>query len=103
MDRHRNGAAVMTLRMTMPGMTMNIANRSGLMRIMGRSCPQQTPILEPDQTLRIFDARSETKHNFAAVLVERGGKRSWMAVAPPDQRISGQAGNSSARQLRSFG
>jgi hypothetical protein len=59
--------------------------------------------LEPDQPLRIFDARSETKHNFAAVLEERGGKRSWMAVVLPDQRISGQGGNSSARQLRSFG
>jgi hypothetical protein len=59
--------------------------------------------LEPDQTLWIFDARSETKHNFAAALAGCGGKHSWTVVALPDQRISSQAGNSSARQLRSFG
>jgi len=45
---------------------------------------QQTRIFEPNQALRILDARAETKHDFAAVLVERGGKRSWMAIALPD-------------------
>jgi S1-C subfamily serine protease len=45
---------------------------------------QQTPVSEPDQALRIFWARSSLKHHFAAVLVDRRGKLSWMPLAVPD-------------------
>jgi serine protease Do len=45
---------------------------------------QQTPISEPDQALRLFWVQSSQRHHFAAVLVERDKKRSWMPLAVPD-------------------
>jgi serine protease Do len=45
---------------------------------------QQTKVSEPDQALRIFWARSALRHHYAAVLVDRAGKLSWMALAVPD-------------------
>jgi serine protease Do len=44
---------------------------------------QQTVVSEPDQALRIFWAQSALKRHFAAVLVERDKKLSWMALAVP--------------------
>ena len=45
---------------------------------------QQTPISEPDQAFRVFRAQSLLKHRFAAVLVERDKKLSWMSCAIPE-------------------
>jgi S1-C subfamily serine protease len=45
---------------------------------------QQTPVTEVDQALRVFWARSATQHRFAAVLLERGGKPRWIALAIPE-------------------
>jgi serine protease Do len=45
---------------------------------------QQTPISNPDQALRLFQMQSSRKHHFAAVLVERDKKLSWMPLAVPD-------------------
>jgi serine protease Do len=45
---------------------------------------QQTQVSDPDQALRILWARSSLKLHFAAVLVQRDGKRTWMALAVPD-------------------
>lgn len=46
---------------------------------------QRTPVSEPDQALRIFRVQSFNKRAFAAVLVERDKKRSWIPMAvPPD-------------------
>jgi serine protease Do len=44
---------------------------------------QQTPVTEADQALRVFWARSATQQRFAAVLLERGGKPRWIALAIP--------------------
>jgi serine protease Do len=44
---------------------------------------QQTPISAPDQALRLFEEQSAKKHHFAAVLVERDKKLSWMPLAVP--------------------
>jgi serine protease Do len=45
---------------------------------------QQTPVSAPDQALRIFWARSALKHHYAAVLVKREGKLSWLPLAIPE-------------------
>jgi serine protease Do len=45
---------------------------------------QQTPISDPDQALRLFWVQSSMRHHFAAVLVERDKKLSWMPLAVPD-------------------
>jgi serine protease Do len=44
---------------------------------------QRVPVSEADQALRIFWAQSFVKHRYAAVLVERDSKRSWMPMAIP--------------------
>ncbi len=44
---------------------------------------QQTAVSQPDEALRIFWARSLLRHRFAAVLVERDKKLSWMSMAVP--------------------
>jgi serine protease Do len=45
---------------------------------------QQTPVTDPDQAQRLFNAQSAMKHHFAAVLVEHDKKRSWIPLAVPD-------------------
>jgi serine protease Do len=45
---------------------------------------QQTPISDPDQAMRLFDVQSSIRHHFAAVLVERDKKLSWMPIAVPE-------------------
>jgi serine protease Do len=45
---------------------------------------QQTPVSDPDQALRLFWVQSSMRHHFAAVLVERDKKLSWMPLAVPD-------------------
>ncbi len=45
---------------------------------------QQTPVSEPDQALRIFSAESSMRHHFAAVLVQRDKKLSWVPIAIPE-------------------
>ena len=45
---------------------------------------QRTPVSTPDQAQRLFEAQSATKHSFAAVLVERGKKHTWIPIAVPD-------------------
>jgi serine protease Do len=44
---------------------------------------QQTSVSEPDQALQIFGAQSSLKHHFAAVLVRRDTKLSWISLAIP--------------------
>lgn len=46
---------------------------------------QQTPISEPDQAMRLFTQQSSGQHHFAAVLVKRDKKLSWMPLAVPSQ------------------
>ena len=46
---------------------------------------QQTAITEPDQAMRMFAEQSSKHHHFAAVLVERDKKLSWMPLAVPYQ------------------
>ena len=46
---------------------------------------QQTPITAPDQAMRLFAEQSTKHHHFAAVLVERDKKLSWMPLAIPYQ------------------
>ncbi|MDR3533335.1 MAG: PDZ domain-containing protein, partial [Rhodopila sp.] len=45
---------------------------------------QRIPISEPDQALRLFWVQSFTKHAFAAALVERDKKRTWIPIGVPD-------------------
>jgi serine protease Do len=45
---------------------------------------QQTPVFEADQALRILEAQSSRKQRFAAVLVERDNKLSWISLAVPE-------------------
>ena len=45
---------------------------------------QQTPVADADEALRVFRTKSSLKHHFAAVLVDRGGKFSWISLAVPD-------------------
>jgi len=45
---------------------------------------QLTPVSEPDQALHIFQAQSQLKRRFAAVLVEHDKKLSWMSLAVPE-------------------
>jgi serine protease Do len=45
---------------------------------------QQTPVSDPDQALRLFSAQGTERHHFAAVLVERDKKLSWMPLAIPN-------------------
>jgi serine protease Do len=44
---------------------------------------QRVPVTAPDQALRVFQAQSFVNHPYAAVLVERDNKRSWMPMALP--------------------
>ncbi|MGD0103327.1 MAG: trypsin-like peptidase domain-containing protein [Rhodopila sp.] len=44
---------------------------------------QQIPVSDPDQALNIFHTEMSQKHKFAAVLVERDKKLSWMPLAIP--------------------
>ncbi len=46
---------------------------------------QRTPVSDPTQALRIFAVQSSAKHPYAAVLVERESKRSWMPIAIPPE------------------
>jgi serine protease Do len=46
---------------------------------------QQTPVFEADQALGILDAQSSRKQRFAAVLVERDKKLSWVSLAVPEE------------------
>jgi serine protease Do len=45
---------------------------------------QQTSISEPDQASGVFRAQSALKHRFAAVLVRRAEKLSWLSLAIPE-------------------
>jgi serine protease Do len=45
---------------------------------------QQTAVADPDQAMRLFDVQSSIRHHFAAVLVERDKKLSWMPIAVPE-------------------
>jgi type II secretory pathway component PulC len=45
---------------------------------------QQTAVSDPDQALRLFQVQTTIRHHFAAVLVERDKKLSWMPVAVPE-------------------
>ena len=45
---------------------------------------QQTAVTDPDQAMRLFSAQSAERHHFAAVLVERDKKLTWMPLAVPD-------------------
>jgi len=45
---------------------------------------QQTPVSDPDQALRLFSMQGAERHHFAAVLVERDKKLSWMPLAIPN-------------------
>ena len=45
---------------------------------------QQTKVTDPDQALRLFAAQSATKRSFAAVMVERDSKHTWIPVAVPE-------------------
>jgi serine protease Do len=46
---------------------------------------QQTPISEPDQAMHLFAEQSSKHHHFAAVLVKREKKLSWIPLAVPYQ------------------
>ena len=45
---------------------------------------QQTTVSNPDQALHLFHAQSSDNHHFAAVLVERDKKLTWIPIAVPD-------------------
>jgi serine protease Do len=45
---------------------------------------QQTPVSDPDEALRLFSMQGAQRHHFAAVLVERDKKLSWMPLAIPN-------------------
>jgi serine protease Do len=45
---------------------------------------QQTPVADPDQAMRLFSVETSIRHHFAAVLVERDKKLSWVPVAVPE-------------------
>jgi serine protease Do len=45
---------------------------------------QQTSVSEPDQALSVLRAQSSLKHRFAAVLVRRDEKTSWLSLAIPE-------------------
>jgi serine protease Do len=45
---------------------------------------QQTPVTDPGQALRILRLQSSLNRQFAVILVERDGKRTWIPVAVPD-------------------
>jgi serine protease Do len=45
---------------------------------------QQTPVSDPEQALHLFSTQAAERHHFAAVLVERDKKLSWMPVAIPN-------------------
>jgi S1-C subfamily serine protease len=50
---------------------------------------QQTDILDPTQANDILATRSFARHPFAAVLVERKGKRTWIPIAVPRLAVPG--------------
>jgi len=45
---------------------------------------QQTPVSDPEQALHLFSTQAAERHHFAAVLVERDKKLSWMPIAIPN-------------------
>ncbi len=44
---------------------------------------QQTPVTEPDEVLSLLSARALRQHPFAAGLVERGNKQTWIPISLP--------------------
>ena len=44
---------------------------------------QRVPVSDPEQALRVFRVQSFNKRGFAAVLVERDHKQSWIPMAVP--------------------
>jgi serine protease Do len=45
---------------------------------------QQTPVSKPEQALQLFGSQSVQKHHFAAVLVQRDKKLTWVPLAVPE-------------------
>ena len=50
---------------------------------------QQTPVTDPEQALSMFKGQSSAQHHFAAVLVERDKKQTWLGLLIPEERLSG--------------
>jgi serine protease Do len=46
---------------------------------------QQQPVLTPEQAMAELQARTDAKHPYAALLVERDHKQSWIAIALPNE------------------
>jgi serine protease Do len=80
--RDQNGASIVTVASVDPNGT---AADSGIQKDDVIVEVQRTPVSGPDQALAIFQAQSSTKHPFAAVLVERDKKRTWMPIAIPPE------------------
>jgi serine protease Do len=76
-----NGAPVVTVASVDP---MGTAADSGIQKGDIIVEVQQTPVSDPAQALRLFWVQSSLKHRFAAVLVERDKKLSWMPLAIPN-------------------
>jgi serine protease Do len=80
--RHEaNGGSIVTVSSVEPTGT---AADSGILKDDVIVQVQQTPVADADQALRVFGAKSSLKHHIAAVLVNRGGKFSWISLAVPD-------------------
>jgi serine protease Do len=80
--RHEaNGRSIVTVSSVDPTGT---AADSGILKDDVIVQVQQTPVVDADQALRVFGAKSSLKHHFAAVLVNREGKFSWISLAVPD-------------------
>ena len=45
---------------------------------------QRTKVWDPDAAAHVFETQSATGHHFAAVLMERGKIRTWIAIAVPE-------------------
>jgi serine protease Do len=45
---------------------------------------QQTPVSDPQEASRLFETHAAQRHHFAAVLVQRDKKLSWMPLAIPN-------------------
>jgi S1-C subfamily serine protease len=45
---------------------------------------QQTPVSDPQQASELFAQQADQRHHFAAVLVERDKKLSWIPLAIPN-------------------
>ena len=75
-----NGKSVVTVASVDP---MGTAADSGIQKGDIILEVQQTPVSDPDQALNIFHKEMSQKRKFAAVLVERDKKLSWMPLAIP--------------------